>query len=121
VGEGTTSARVGDPSLSIAVPVEQYLSHYNFISPATYERNYVDIIALANDVVTLDGQLISTFTPVGKSGFSVASVVLLSAGAHEIHAVSQSGIGIVLYGIAPFTSYMLPGGLDLTPIGPIGI
>jgi hypothetical protein len=24
--------------------------------------------------------------------------------------------GIVVYGYAPYTSYMMPGGLDLTPI-----
>lgn len=121
IGQNQSTLRVGDPSLSVSVPVEQYRASYNFISPGTYQRNYVDIIALSDDIVTLDGQLVTTFTPVGNSGFSVASVVLQSSGAHEIHGVSAIGIGIVLYGIARYTSYMLPGGLDLQPIGPIGI
>lgn len=121
VGENRSETHVGDPSLSLSVPVEQYRSSYNFISPGTYQRNYIDIIALSNDIVTLDGQIITTFTQVGSSGFSAASVVLQRAGAHEVHGFSPIGIGIVLYGVASYTSYMLPGGLDLQPIGPIGI
>jgi len=115
MGQGG-SRKVGDPSLSIAVPVDQYRSSYNFISPSTYPLNYVDIIALPTDVVTLDGDLVGDFKPVGGSGFSVATVRLTRAGAHEIRGSRLFGLGIVLYGFGSYTSYMLPGGLDLAPL-----
>jgi len=115
MGQGQ-SRKIGDPSLSIAVPVDQYRARYNFISPSTYPLNYVDIIALPSDVVTLDGELVGNFKPVGSSGFTVTTVRLTRAGAHEIRGSSPFGLGIVLYGFGSYTSYMLPGGLDLAPL-----
>ncbi|MDB4975754.1 MAG: hypothetical protein JWN48_4095, partial [Myxococcaceae bacterium] len=121
LGQGRGVLQVGDPGLTVAVPIDQYRNAYNFISPATFVRNYVDIIATHDDVVTLDGKLVSSFTQVGQSSFSVATVELTEPGAHEVHGASGVGLGIVLYGLAPYTAYLLPGGLDLYPIGPIGI
>jgi hypothetical protein len=107
---------IGDPSLSIAVPVDQYRSRYTFVSPSTYSLNYVDLVALPSDVVTLDGELVSGFVPVGGSRFTVATVRLSQAGSHEVRGQSAFGLGIVLYGYGQYTSYMLPGGLDLAPL-----
>lgn len=115
MGQGG-SRRVGDPSLSIAVPVDQYRSQYTFVSPSTYLVNYVDIVALPTDVVTLDGELVGGFAPVGASRFSVATVRITRAGSHEVRGSSPVGLGIVLYGFGQYTSYMLPGGLDLAPL-----
>jgi IgGFc binding protein len=115
VGEGLERV-VGDPSLSLAVPVDQYRQSYTFVSPATYVLNVVDIIATNNDVITLDGNVVTDFSQVGGSRFRVVSVPLDRAGSHEIQGTSAAGFGIVLYGLGSFTSYMLPGGLDLAPL-----
>lgn len=115
MGQGG-SRRVGDPSLSIAVPVDQYRSQYTFVSPSTYLLNYVEIVALPSDVVTLDGELVGGFAPVGGSRFTVATVRLTRAGSHEVRGSAAFGLGITLYGFGQYTSYMLPGGLDLAPL-----
>ncbi|HVZ35377.1 MAG TPA: IgGFc-binding protein, partial [Polyangiaceae bacterium] len=113
VGQGQPTASVGDPSLALAVPVDQYRRTYNFISPSTYTSNYVDIVAATGDLVTLDGAVISLFQPIGQSRFSVVTVPLQQAGAHELRGTGAAGLGVMLYGVAYYTSYMLPGGLDL--------
>ncbi|HEY6881178.1 MAG TPA: IgGFc-binding protein, partial [Polyangiales bacterium] len=113
---GANRKLVGDPSLSIAVPIDQYRQSYNFVSPSTYTQNIVDVIALDGDVVTLDGNLVTGFTQIGSSRFRTAKVVLPTAGAHEIHGTSAQGFAIVLYGLGSYTSYMLPGGLALAPL-----
>jgi len=120
VGQGVIGNVGGDPSLSLSVPVDQYRRSYDFTSPPTYSFNYVDIIAALDDVVWLDGKVVKGFAPIGQSGFATATVELLKSGAHEAHGERASGIGLVLYGIARYTSYMLPGGLDLRPIAEQG-
>lgn len=121
LGQGEQDRVAGDPSLSLAVPVDQYRTSYDFVSPGTYAQNLVDIVATEGDVVTLDGKVVSGFAPVGDSAFRVASVELREAGAHALRSSSAAGVGMVLYGYGDYTSYMLPGGLDLAPLGVPGI
>jgi hypothetical protein len=118
VGQGA-QARVGDPSMSIAIPSEQYRPRYAFLSPATYDLNYVSIIARVGDSVILDGRVVTDFETIPDTSFQIASVPLLSPGAHEVHNERGSGIGVQLYGYGDYTSYMLPGGLDLRVLGPV--
>lgn len=118
VGQGEES-RVGDPSLSMAIPTEQYRSAYAFLSPSSYDVNYVSVIARAGDEVVLDGVTLSGFTPIGVGDFEVTSVPLTRSGAHEVHSAHDQGIGVNVYGFGDYTSYMLPGGLDLRVIGTV--
>lgn len=118
VGQGA-QGRVGDPSQSMAIPSEQYRTRYAFLSPATYQANYVSIIAQVGDRVILDGDEVQGFDPIPGSTFQVASVQLRVAGAHEVHSEFGSGIGVQVYGYGDFTSYMLPGGLDLRVLAPV--
>ncbi|MET0284037.1 MAG: IgGFc-binding protein [Polyangiales bacterium] len=113
---GANGALVGDPSLMLAVPVDQYRQSYNFLSPATYTQNFVDVIALDGDTITIDGNFVSGFTRVGDTRYRTATVALTAAGAHEARGTLGSGFGIVVYGLGSYTSYMLPGGLALKPI-----
>jgi hypothetical protein len=118
VGQGA-QGRVGDPSQSLAIPSEQYRTRYAFLSPATYDVNYVSIIAQVGDRVILDGTEVQGFDTIPGSSFQVASVQLRAAGAHEVHSELGSGIGVQLYGYGDYTSYMLPGGLDLRVLAPL--
>jgi hypothetical protein len=77
----------------------------------------VNVIAPRGARVMLDGHSVSGFESIGDGSYEVAPVFLESAGEHEIHGVSGQQIGIVLYGYGDYTSYMLPGGLDLRIIG----
>ena len=83
---------------------------------------YVDITAHANASVTLDGQPVANFQPIGTSGFSLARVTPLNNGplGDGNHSITGSEpFGIQVYGYGMDTSYWYPGGLDLdlVPIG----
>jgi len=109
----------GDPSMTLAVPSEQYRQSYVFLAPESYQQNYVNVTAPDGAEVRLDGSPIPAgqFTPIGSSGFGVAKVDI-SGGSHTIESSSQFGIAV--YGVGSYTSYMYPGGLDLKSINPPG-
>ena len=101
----------GDPSMALAVPVEQFRTNYRFLAPETYQQNYVNVMAPKQATVTLDGKALedSAFTPIGDA-YKVAKVKI-AGGSHL--AESSSAFGIAVYGVGSYTSYMYPGGLDL--------
>lgn len=108
----------GDPAMALAVPVEQFRTQYLFHAPINYESNYVDVTAPIGATVTLDGAPLM-FTPIGTTGFGLARVNGLSAGAagdgnHMIQG--NQAFGITVYGYGQYTSYWYPGGLDLNTI-----
>ncbi len=51
------------------------------------------------------------------SGYDIYTLPVTS-GAHRIRSASNMPFGIKVYGIAEYTSYMYPGGLDLQLITP---
>ncbi len=110
VSEKATEAP-GDPSMALAVPVEQYRSDYRFLAPESYQQNYVNVIAPTDATITLDGQPVAQteFKQLGAE-FKVAKLKI-KGGAHL--ATSSKAFGIEVYGVGTYTSYMYPGGLDL--------
>lgn len=114
-GLGSGGGKAGDPAMSIAVPLEQYRKNYNFLTPDTYVLNYVNVTGTAGAKITLDGKAIdpTQFAAVG-AGKYVAAHLTVPAGAHKIE--SDQPFGIAIYGLAPYTSYMYPGGLDVRQI-----
>ncbi len=116
VGQGA-SRRAGDPAMGLAVPTDQYRSRYVFLSPRTYVDKFVNIIVYRGTQAALDGQTIGGFEPVGDSNFEVATVRLSALDEHVVESTDGSSVGLILYGYADFTSYMLPAGLDLRVIG----
>ncbi|HVV82537.1 MAG TPA: IgGFc-binding protein [Kofleriaceae bacterium] len=121
--EGSTVAgNTGDPAESLAVPVEQFRSNYLFHAPTNYETNYIDVVAPADASITLDGQPVGNFQPIGTSGFQLARVTPLNNGplGDGNHSITGTApFGIQVYGYGMDTSYWYPGGLDLdlVPIG----
>ncbi len=118
LGQAAVESGSGDPSLSVAVPSEQFRNDYIFIASKTYDVSFVNVVAKTNSKVLLDGELIpiAEFEPIGDSGYSVARHELTAAEVH--HAQSSEPFGIVVYGYGTYTSYMYPGGLDLKRIAP---
>jgi len=100
----------GDPSLSLAIPTEQFRSEYTFLAPVTYDSSFVTVIASGGQDVAVDGVAVTGWRPVGSTGMQTARVPI-AGGTH--HATSSRAFGIVVYGFGSYTSYMYPGGLDL--------
>lgn len=119
VGQGPATVGgtgAGDPAMVFEVPVQQYRNSYDFYVPATYPTNFLNVVAPVGAQLTLDGMPF-TGTPETVSGFSVYAE-RIPAGPHRIRAVGNQPFGIKVYGVAPYTSYMYPGGLDLQLITP---
>jgi hypothetical protein len=115
-GFGTAGrAGNGDPSMALAIPDAQYRRSYTFLAPATYEQSYVDIIAPTGLRVVLDRSVVGGWREIGASGWSTATVPI-EPGVHRIDAPRP--FGVTVYGFGRYTSYLVPGGLDLRPIRP---
>ena len=116
----------GDPAFMLQVPTEQFRRDYVFLSPNTYEHDYVDIIAPLGASVTLDGNPVTLSTAgVGASGLSVTSLTLQD-GVHTIDSDMEVGVMVYGYGGPPGgnpstqnVSYGYPAGLDLSVINPV--
>lgn len=109
----------GDPSQSSAISVDQYRSSYVFLAPDDYDVSFLDVITPMDAEITLDdAPLPATPVPIGSSGFGVARVRLGTGenGAHSLKA--NRSIGIQVLGYGSYTSYQVPGGLNLQPISP---
>lgn len=115
-GFGQGGGFPGDPAMALAVPVEQYRNQYTFLTPATYTESYVNVTIPVGETLILDGKTVdqASFTPLGTGGKYLASRIRLMPGTHSISAGAPFGISV--YGLAPYTSYMYPGGLDVKMI-----
>jgi hypothetical protein len=108
---------LGDPSMSLAIPVEQFRESYLFTAPTTYDFNFAAITAKLGTKVMIDGMLLpaSEFARVGASDYGVAQWLLDNSKAvHSLNADAE--VGLTVYGYGWFTSYMYPGGADLDRI-----
>jgi hypothetical protein len=103
----------GDPAFSLAIPREQWRTRYGFLAPETFSESFVNVIGAEAQVVLLDGRAVRGFTPIEGTDLATARVPI-DPGAHTIE--SDFLFGIVVYGYASYTSFMVPGGLDLNRI-----
>jgi hypothetical protein len=118
----------GDPAFGLVAPSEQFRSEYTFITPPSMEVNFVSVFA---EIPSGDDPLIVLDdTPIEAAdydeianGWGVARFDITdtgAGGAHEIHVDDPLTIfGIEVYGFAPYTSYLYPGGLNLELINPL--
>jgi hypothetical protein len=109
----------GDPSMALAVPVEQFRSVYQFHAPTNYEVNYVDIVAPMGAAISLDGAPAGPITNIGATGWGMIRVHALGPGPgldgnHTI--TGDRPFGITVYGYGEYTSYWYAGGLDLKDV-----
>jgi len=107
---------VGDPSMTLAIPLEQYRRKYLFHAPTNYIHNFVTVFAKTDAKVKLDGKIVTGFNNIGETGYSETIVLLKNSGDGN-HIISAfSDFGITVHGTGDFTSYWYPGGLDLKNI-----
>ncbi|MBL8685160.1 MAG: IgGFc-binding protein [Myxococcales bacterium] len=119
LGQGVvaeTGATVGDPAMTLVPWVEQWRNRYAFYVPSTYTESFAQITAPASATsVSLDGAAIPLDVSAVAGGFRTARVAL-SPGAHTISSVpadSSDGVGVIVSGVAPFTSYAYAAGVNL--------
>jgi hypothetical protein len=124
MGEGDDRSSIGDPSMGLAVPIEQFRTEYNFLSPEDYQdlgdrqrgQNWVDLIVPTGASAWLDGVEYTDFEAVGTTGYGVARIQV-SGGSHAL--IGSEKIGITCYGYGNYTSYLYPGGLNVDPINTV--
>jgi hypothetical protein len=115
---GANATNMGDPALSLAVPIEQYRDRYIFLVPDTYRYDFLSVAVetKANTVPTfeLDGEpLTLKLEPVGSTDLAVARL-RIKDGAHTISA--NLPFGIEVHGYDCNVSYAYGGGLKLEKI-----
>lgn len=104
----------GDPSLSVAVPTEQFRSSYLLQTPSTFDLNLVTVVKPDGSVVRLNGKVVEGFEAIPATGFSVARVQLGSDQQYSL--TGDAPFGITAYGYGQWTSYAHSGGLDVRVI-----
>ncbi len=106
----------GDPALIIMVPVEQFLDDYVFLTPNTYDIDYVIVTRPEGATITLDSFDIpdTDFIP-AATGWEVARVEV----GDDVHVISGTApFGIIAVGYSPYVSYGYAGGMKLEAINP---
>ncbi len=110
---GSTSAGSGDPSMSIAVPAEQFRTDYAILVPSQYAMNFVAIATTATGAVRIDGNDVTAqLQPFG--GSYKGGRIAVTAGQHTTACPGTCGIEVMGYSDA--VSYLFAGGLDLRQI-----
>ena len=102
----------GDPSMAIAVPVEQFRKDYTILVPSQYSKNFMSISAPPTGAVLVDGLMIQ-MTAFGGATYRGARHQVVP-GQHKISC--PNGCGVLVYGYSDAVSYMFAGGLDLKKI-----
>ncbi len=109
---------VGDPSLTVFPPVEQFRTEYVILTPPSWTQNWVVIATEQGNTIKLDGndttgcKTESAGTVLGASYES--RVCSLAVGVHRLSG--SKPFGIVAYGYGSAGSYAFAGGADVKPI-----
>ena len=109
---------VGDPAMSIETPVEQYRARYDFFVPPAFVPSYATVVIARGGRMLLDGRVV-TAPPASTLGARDLYRLPLTTGAHRLEGETPATrFGLRVYGFARYTSFMFPGGGDLTAIAP---
>ncbi len=107
------STGTGDPSLAVAVPVEQFRTSYTILIPSQYDANYVSLVVPMAGTAQIDGNDVTSQLSAFGGSYKGGRITV-AAGPHAI--TCGNGCGIEVYGYSSAVSYMFAGGLDLKQI-----
>jgi hypothetical protein len=113
--EGSTPSGIGDPAMTLGVPVEQYLKSYSVLIPPGYSSNFVNVIVPIGSTASIDGVPIdeTSYIHIGSTGYRLAQEQV-EPGVHSV--TGDAAFGLTAYGYACDVSYAYPGGLKLQSI-----
>ena len=122
---GTTYDGVmGDPSMTIIPPYQQFETGYTITTPVNSETvftNYINLVVPKSAVglVAIDGTPVpaSEYSPIGSSEFEGAQVDL-PPGSHQITGNGQP-FGAFMYGFSPENAYGYYGGMSLAAVAEV--
>ncbi len=114
---GGSCMPIGDPSMIVIPPVEQFRDSYVFLAPNDYAHDAITIIGPMGSAVSLDGALVDAMTLIGEIDGVNYGVVRMEVpdGTHRLTA-DGAEVGLIVYGMDKDVSYGYPGGLDLEVI-----
>ncbi|MCB9750865.1 MAG: IgGFc-binding protein [Myxococcales bacterium] len=104
-----------DPSMVLAVGVDQWRADTLFHAPVTWQANYADIIAPQSASVSVDGVTVpdNAFDDIPNTDYKVAHVNLDNGGDGNHMVEADEPVSVSVYGVQSFGSYWAVGGLDL--------
>jgi hypothetical protein len=115
-GEGTS---IGDPSMFLLAPVEQFRDDYTFLTPETYAQDYMTLVLLRDAAggLTLDGAPVDPQDPGLRAEPVLGSRYMLlhvpvGDGVHRVEGTAP--FGLLVYAYDRYVSYAYTGGLNLT-------
>ena len=110
-GAGAVGGNIGDPAFLLAVAVAQWRSCHVFVTPDTFDFDYVSIAAPLAAQVKLDGKLLaaSAWKQVGKAYKWTRQPV--ASGLHTVDATAP--VAVDVYGWDAYSSYGYPAGMNL--------
>lgn len=109
----TPGATTGDPAMVLEVPTRQYRSDYVFVVPSTYTTSFLQAVGPTGTTLLIDGAPWSASREFIESTTWTVHRARVTPGTHRINSSDGRPFGIKVIGIAAYTSYMYPGGLDL--------
>ena len=114
----TPGDRNGDPDMILIPPIAQARSAYSFVAAPGFPGSNVVVAVPQNEAVVVDGAEPRGVPVARVAGYDVWHI-RVAAGAHRVSSV-RAGVRFLLIvtGVALFTSYSFPGGLDLAAISP---
>ena len=109
---------IGDPSLTVMPPVEQFRKEYVILQPTGWDKSYIVIASPVGSSITLDNNSTASCTtePAGTvEGLTYeARRCQLSPGVHRLSG--DQAFGIVAYGYGSAGSYAFAGGADVKQV-----
>ncbi len=115
-------ANAGDPFMTQAVPVEQFLDHYIVLAPVNWVNDRMVITKRVGETVTIDGNLISqaSFVTI-NDGVNPPQweVGRISVGDGFHSLTGTAPFGVTVLGFDSYDSYGYPGGLNQQVLNPM--
>ena len=109
---GFNCKAIGDPAMTLAVPLAQWQTDFVFLTPNTYYLDFVNVVAPVAAQITLDGGLLpaASFEAISGTDYGVYRVEVAD-GVHTMSATTP--VSLTVYGYDAAVSYAYPGAMGL--------